>query len=363
MGLLAVDYSSSSTLKKQREQRIRNFILVYAALNVPFLLIGLFTVSTVPILLGMVMMSYIYCAIYYWLLRIGYGIHATMFCALILVAMITYGSHFGGGVLSASNAFYFLLLVGLATVLDDARALDAIMVMCVVAYGGLALYESYIELPYDAEYHGLYQGGLNFTFPIIATLIAMLACWLVVRFSVLSLHRSTMALEASRMEAESRANENEALMAQVQATNESLLTTQERLRKTIDVLSLPLIPLMPGVTLLPLVGYLDEQRAQKMLESLLHGIHMQRAQTVIIDLTGLQELDTQASAALLQSARAAQLLGSKVILTGISAQAAAQLVAQGIAITGVQTVANLGQAISEIIEQQQNLKGFSLRPS
>jgi anti-anti-sigma regulatory factor len=306
-----------------------------------------------PLTLALVLASYAYYALYYMLLRAGYGVPATYVCVALLTVLIALGVHNGSGSLSVSNALYFLLLVGVALVLDDPVAVDVTVVLCLIAYSGLALYEAYVAPPAARAFQGLYRNSsaLAVGSTVAGMLIALIGCWLVMRTTVSGLRRSTAALERSRAEAEAQAAENAALAMQVQAGNESLLATQALLRDTIDALSIPLIPLNDGVAMLPLVGYLDDVRSGQMVDGLLDGIYKQRARTVILDLTGLREVDTRAAAALLQAARAARLLGVQVVLSGIGPHAAETLVDLGADLGGLRTVASLGHALRLIAQQ------------
>ncbi len=90
----------------------------------------------------------------------------------------------------------------------------------------------------------------------------------------------------------------------------------------LDELSTPLIPVNDRVVIMPLIGAVDSRRAQKMTEALLTGITATQARVAISDITGVPVVDTQVANALLQAAQAVQLLGAKVILTGIRPEVA-----------------------------------------
>ncbi len=139
------------------------------------------------------------------------------------------------------------------------------------------------------------------------------------------------------------------ITAQMQADEEQL-TLQQRLIDTqqaaLRELSTPLIPLADGVIVMPLVGAIDANRAQQIMETLLEGIGSQQSETAILDITGVKVVDTQVADALLRAARAAQLLGAQVVLTGISAEVAQALVGLGADLSGVVTRSNLQSGIA-----------------
>lgn len=74
-------------------------------------------------------------------------------------------------------------------------------------------------------------------------------------------------------------------------------------------LSTPLIPIADHVVIMPLIGAVDSQRAQQVLETLLEGVAHHQASIVILDITGVQTVDTQVADALIRAAQAVKLLG------------------------------------------------------
>lgn len=107
------------------------------------------------------------------------------------------------------------------------------------------------------------------------------------------------------------------------ALQEQIIAAQ---RSALRELSTPLLPLAPGILAMPLIGTLDRERANEVMETLLAGITAQRAHTALLDVTGVRTLDAHAADALVQVARAANLLGARVILTGIGPDIAQTLV-------------------------------------
>ncbi|NWF81404.1 MAG: STAS domain-containing protein [Chloroflexi bacterium] len=133
----------------------------------------------------------------------------------------------------------------------------------------------------------------------------------------------------------------EALRHEVRQLREQL----QRLEAVISELAVPVVPLLEGVIVLPLVGSLDTRRAQQVIESLLTGIAEQQADVAIIDITGVPIVDTQVASSLGQAIRAASLLGARVVITGIGARIAQTLVALDIDFSSVTTCANLRDGI------------------
>jgi rsbT co-antagonist protein RsbR len=133
--------------------------------------------------------------------------------------------------------------------------------------------------------------------------------------------------------------EREALQQQVIAAQQAALRE----------LSTPLIPIADGVIVMPLIGTIDSQRAEQVMESLLEGVSHHRAHTVILDITGVQVVDTQVANAFIQAAHAVQLLGAQVMLTGIQPQIAQTIVQLGVDLLDIVTESSLQAAVVRVL--------------
>jgi ribose transport system substrate-binding protein len=112
-------------------------------------------------------------------------------------------------------------------------------------------------------------------------------------------------------------------------------------RSIIHDLSTPIVPINDQILVLPLVGAIDTTRAQQIMEAMLRAIEQQRAQVLIVDITGIAVVDTQVANYLLQSAQAARLLGAHVILVGIAPEVAQTIVQLGIDLSSIMTRSTL----------------------
>jgi anti-anti-sigma factor len=117
-------------------------------------------------------------------------------------------------------------------------------------------------------------------------------------------------------------SEQQAQAEQLQLQEQMLQFQEERIRE----LTVPLIPLNNQILLLPVIGSLDQRRAQDLMHQLLQEVAAKRAHTVIIDLTGLRSINTFVAEVLVQAAQGVQLLGAKAVLIGVKPQAAQILV-------------------------------------
>jgi len=97
-------------------------------------------------------------------------------------------------------------------------------------------------------------------------------------------------------------------------------------------LSTPVVQLWDKILVIPIIGTLDSERAQTVMESLLDRIVEFRAEIVIIDITGVPTVDTLVAQHLVKTISAARLMGADCILSGIRPQIAQTIVHLGLQI-------------------------------
>lgn len=112
-------------------------------------------------------------------------------------------------------------------------------------------------------------------------------------------------------------------------------------------LSSPVIKLWDRILLLPLVGVIDTLRARAITERLLEAVVREEAEVTLIDVTGVPVLDTGVAGHLVKTVSAAEMLGTTVILTGISAEGAQTLVKLGVDLRGLNTRGLLRAGVSD----------------
>jgi rsbT co-antagonist protein RsbR len=120
-------------------------------------------------------------------------------------------------------------------------------------------------------------------------------------------------------------------------------------RAALRELSTPLIPISDNVVIMPLIGTIDSARAQMVMEALLEGVALHQAEIVILDITGVQIVDTQVADAFIRAAQAVRLLGASVIMTGIQPQIAQTLVQLGVDLSDIQTHGSLQSGIAQAL--------------
>ncbi|WP_028240097.1 STAS domain-containing protein [Stutzerimonas azotifigens] len=109
-------------------------------------------------------------------------------------------------------------------------------------------------------------------------------------------------------------------------------------------LSTPVVELWRGVLAIPLIGSLDSNRTQIVMEALLQKIVETESDIAIIDITGVPTVDTMVAQHLLKTVTAAKLMGAKCIISGIRPQIAATIVHLGVELGDVVTKSSLADA-------------------
>ncbi len=110
-------------------------------------------------------------------------------------------------------------------------------------------------------------------------------------------------------------------------------------------ISTPVMQVWEGVVAAPLIGTLDTQRTQQLMEQLLHRIVETRSSVALVDITGVPAIDTKTAQHLIETITAARLLGADVVLTGVRPAIAQTLVHLGIDLAGVITRSSLAAGL------------------
>jgi rsbT co-antagonist protein RsbR len=117
-------------------------------------------------------------------------------------------------------------------------------------------------------------------------------------------------------------------------------------RVALQELSAPLIPVMDKITVMPLIGTIDTDRAKLIMENLLEGVITHNSEVVLIDITGVPVVDTMVAHHIIQAAEAVRLIGATCILVGIRPEIS-------------QTIVNLGIDLSKFPTKSSLKKGFT----
>jgi rsbT co-antagonist protein RsbR len=125
---------------------------------------------------------------------------------------------------------------------------------------------------------------------------------------------------------------------------ESTINAQQ---DAIRELSTPVLPLRDGMLILPVVGVVDSHRAHQLTQHLLEAIRQSRATVAVVDITGVPSVDSKVANHFIQTVEAAKLMGTIVILTGLSPAIAKALVTLGVNLSKLNTVGDLQGGVEE----------------
>jgi rsbT co-antagonist protein RsbR len=130
----------------------------------------------------------------------------------------------------------------------------------------------------------------------------------------------------------------------VREEREKLVRQQQ---EAIRELSTPVLRVRERLLILPIIGVLDSHRARLLTEQLLRAIRANRAKAVVIDITGVPNVDSKVANHLVQTVDACRLLGATVIVTGVAPEIAQTLTAIGVDLGRIITVCDLQGGLDE----------------
>lgn len=115
----------------------------------------------------------------------------------------------------------------------------------------------------------------------------------------------------------------------------------------IRLLSTPVLRLRRRLLLVPLVGILDGERAEHLIEVLLPAVRAERARVVVVDLTGIAEVDRDVAVRLQHTVAAVRLLGAEVVFSGLAPAVASRLTECGLDLRDLRAVSDLETGVAE----------------
>ncbi|WP_315906557.1 STAS domain-containing protein [Priestia koreensis] len=131
----------------------------------------------------------------------------------------------------------------------------------------------------------------------------------------------------------------------IEIYSRSLESTIGLQKMALQELSAPLIPVFDKITVMPLIGTIDTERAKQIMENLLQGVVKHRSEVVLIDITGVPVVDTMVAHHIIQASEAVRLVGTKCLLVGIRPEIA-------------QTIVNLGISLNQLVTKNSLKKGI-----
>lgn len=137
----------------------------------------------------------------------------------------------------------------------------------------------------------------------------------------------------------------------VEQTRAEMVDNMEDQRKTISELQTPVIQVWEGILALPIVGTVDSARAQQMTEALLDRITATGASVVLLDITAVPTVDTAFAKHLIETIAAARLLGTDVMVVGLTTRTALTLVHLGVDLEGVVTRTTMAKGLELALDR------------
>lgn len=172
---------------------------------------------------------------------------------------------------------------------------------------------------------------------------------------VIQLHMDVGELKHSEEELRAQKQRLEAAVVERTAELAEQLRISEEQQRAIAALSTPVLRVWRGILALPLIGHIDPDRAARVLDVLLQSITANNAQHVILDVTGVPQIDEHAARYLRDTVRAAELLGAQCMIVGISGQTARMLVECGLDFEGLPTFASLQEGLRRLLSGRPGL--------
>jgi rsbT co-antagonist protein RsbR len=299
------------------------------------------TLPTIPIVLLVVLLALEFAVAETgrWLMRQGQPrAAATTFIVLTLIIATAIAGVLG---FPAFVALAGCVMVAISALLIGPRQTFAPGVIAILLFILLSLVDrqgwlAEVVLMREALPALLIQVG----FAVAATAVLMVVCIL-----------SSERLQSSAREAQERAIEAEqAHAAQVTLSQrlEREVDEQRRLLEVIQELEAPIMPILAGVLVLPLVGHLDNRRLERIQMRLLQHVVANRADLVLIDITSVPVIDNLVASELVRLGQAIRLLGAQVALTGLQPVTARALADLEIELGFIRTYATLQDALAQI---------------
>jgi rsbT co-antagonist protein RsbR len=137
---------------------------------------------------------------------------------------------------------------------------------------------------------------------------------------------------------------------------DELIQGQKRL---VENLSVPLIPISSTICVLPLIGEMDDYRIAMVQEKVLMGIAKLQIQILIMDLSGISEMEAAITSKLLRIIDGVSMMGGKTVITGLRPEVVRKMINNGISFSGMADMkGTLQQALKDYLIAPANVTGM-----
>lgn len=137
---------------------------------------------------------------------------------------------------------------------------------------------------------------------------------------------------------------------------EDALETIRNQQRSIAELSTPILQLWDDVLAMPVIGTVDTRRSIDIMEKLLTEVSARQSRFVILDITGVEVVDTKTADHFIKVTQAARLLGATCIVSGIRPAVAQTLVAIGVDMSAIETVSTMKDGLRECLRRMGRLR-------
>lgn len=120
---------------------------------------------------------------------------------------------------------------------------------------------------------------------------------------------------------------------------------RQQSREILEMATVPVVQVWEGIVLVPLIGVLDSERSQQLMEKLLERITATSSPVALVDITGVPTIDTKTAQHLVETIKAVRFVGADVVLTGVRPAIAQTLVHLGIDLSNVTTRSSLAAGL------------------
>ncbi|GAE44755.1 positive regulator of sigma-B [Mesobacillus boroniphilus JCM 21738] len=125
----------------------------------------------------------------------------------------------------------------------------------------------------------------------------------------------------------------------------------EELSSLIQELSSPIIPVLKGILVIPLIGKYNEERLSNLIEKSLVELTKLKAKYLLIDLTGIKNVDPYTIHGIQKLIQSIRLIGGQCFIVGVSAELSIQILSSNVKIEGIQSFSSLQQGVEYAIQQ------------
>ncbi|WP_409300701.1 STAS domain-containing protein [Peribacillus sp. SCS-155] len=125
----------------------------------------------------------------------------------------------------------------------------------------------------------------------------------------------------------------------------------KELTSLVRELSSPIIPVLNGILVTPLIGNFNEERLSDLMERALIELSSQKANYLLIDLTGITNVDVYTISGIQRLIQAIRLLGGECLIVGVSSELSIQITQSKVNMAGINSFSSLQQGVTYALQQ------------